>query len=296
MQKRGLGKGLAALISESLVEADEQAQVRSIPLSAISASPVQPRTLFDPIKLEELAESIRQHGVLQPLLVRRIAHEKYQLIAGERRYRAALAAGIAEAPALIKECTDREQLEMAIVENLQREDIGALEAARAYRRMSDEFDMTQEAIAARVGKSRAAVANTLGLLDLPDEVQESLETGSITEGHARALKGLKDAPALLEAWRTTVRKNLSVRAAEKLVRDMRARPGTITVGSRKRKAAIKETNVALFDANAEHLVTLLQEKLGTRVVLRRSAGEAGRIELEYYSNEDLERIFECLLG
>src|SRR5580700_7693656 len=199
MEKRGLGRGLAALMSETLTESDGEGHVRQIALDQIAANPMQPRTLFDPIKLEELAISIREHGVLQPVLVRRIGHDRYQLLAGERRFRAALTAGTSQIPALVRACTEKQQLEIAIVENLQREDIGAMEAARAYKRMSIEFDMTQEAIAARVGKSRAAVANTMGLLDLPEAVQDSLETGQISEGHARALKGLKIAGAILDA-------------------------------------------------------------------------------------------------
>ena len=191
MEKKGLGRGLAALISDSMAEGDG-AQVRELPVSHIVANPFQPRTLFDPLKQEELVASIREHGVLQPVLVRRVGHERFQLVAGERRFRAAQAAGLTTIPALVKECSDREQLEIAIVENVQREDIGVIEAARAYRRMIDEFNMTQDMVSQRVGKSCSAVANMLRLLSLPEQVQDSVELGEISEGHGRALMMAED--------------------------------------------------------------------------------------------------------
>lgn len=297
MEKRGLGRGLAALISDSFTEPDGEAHVREIELAQVVANPMQPRTLFDSIKLEELSASIREHGVLQPVLVRRVGHDRYQLLAGERRLRAARAAGLTTIPALVKACTEKQQLEIAIVENLQREDIGAMEAARAYRLMAQEFDMTQEAIAARVGKSRTAVTNTLGLLDLPEEVQDSIETGEISEGHARALKGLKKAGAILEAWRTVVRRNLSVRDTERLVRDARDAGLPVEVGAHTRvpTGSLSQTGSQTSDPNEAHLINRLQEALKTKVVLRRTAGEAGKIEIEFYSGEDFERIIETLL-
>ncbi len=297
MEKRGLGRGLAALMSDSLLEAEGEGHIREIPLNQIAANPLQPRTLFDPIKLEELANSIREHGVLQPVLVRRIGHDRYQLLAGERRFRAAQISGILYLPALVKACTEKQQLEIAIVENLQREDIGALEAARAYRRMSREFDMTQEAIAARVGKSRAAVTNTMGLLELPDEVQDSLETGEITEGHARALKGIKHAAAILDAWRTVVKKGLSVRDTEKLARDARNTKSPVDETNPPRSGSAKGENPSYHgaDPNESHLMNQLQEILKTKVVLKRTGGESGRIEIEFYSDEDLVRIADILV-
>jgi ParB family chromosome partitioning protein len=284
-------------MSESLTDPEGESHIQEIPLDQIAANPMQPRTLFDPIKLEELANSIREHGVLQPILVRRIGHDRYQLLAGERRFRAAQSCGITIIPALVKKCTEKQQLEIAIVENLQREDIGALEAARAYRRMAHEFDMTQEAIAARVGKSRAAVTNTMGLLDLPEEVQDSLETGQITEGHARALKGLKHAEAILDAWRVAVRKGLSVRDTEKLVRESRNEAGAVIVGSHTRSQPSIDNPSAIrgSDPNEAYLIDKLQEALKTKVLLRRTTGESGKIEIEFYSNEDLERIVEALV-
>jgi ParB family chromosome partitioning protein len=285
-------------MSDSLTEPDGLTQIREISVSQISVNPMQPRTLFDPIKLEELAFSIREHGVLQPILVRRTGHDRYQLLAGERRFRAAQSAGLNTIPALIKECSDKQQLEIAIVENLQREDIGAIEAARAYKRMAVEFDMTQEAIASRVGKSRAAIANTMGLLELPEDVQNSLEIGEITEGHARALKGLKQAAAILGAWRDVIRRNLSVRDTERLVRDLRLAPGDDAMGTDAGTAPTKSGASALrsLDPNELHLINKLQEFLKSKVTLKRGGGETGRIEIEFYSDEDLERLVDLLVA
>ena len=307
MEKRGLGRGLAALISDTLSAEEAQAQVRELPLVQIVANPYQPRTLFDPLKQEELVSSIREHGILQPILVRQIGHERYQLVAGERRFRASQAAGLAFIPALIKECNEQEQLEIAIVENLQREDIGAIEAARAYRRMADEFGMTQEMIARRVGKSRTAVTNTIGLLDLPEELLESVERNEISEGHARALKAIRDPGDILRAWRTVVKRGLSVRDTEKLARDMRPRSADEAANTRQKESdatsgtasaarAMTDRRYGGSDPNEADLLNQLQETLRTKVALRRTPNGAGRIEIEFYSAEDLERIIDALIS
>ncbi|HLK55543.1 MAG TPA: ParB/RepB/Spo0J family partition protein [Chthonomonadaceae bacterium] len=299
MEKRGLGRGLAALISDTLSE-DTQPHVQEIPLDQIVANPFQPRTLFDPLKQEELVASIRQHGVLQPVLLRRVGHERYQLVAGERRFRATQASGLATIPALIKECTDSEQLEIAIVENVQREDIGAMEAARAYKRMSEEFGMTQETIAQRVGKSRTAITNSLGLLDLPETVQESIERGEISEGHARALKTIRDPFALLRTWELVVKKGLSVRETEKLSREVRSpasAPAAAPTGNTTPSPSVRQSasmDTALQDPNAAYYLNQLQSVLQTKVTLRHGTGGSGRIEIEFYSPEDLERIVELM--
>ncbi len=220
MEKRGLGRGLSVLIPNAMDERHES-QVRDIPLAQIVPNPYQPRTLFDPLKQEELVASIRQHGVLQPVLVRRIGHERYQLVAGERRFRAAQAADLPSLPALVKEVDDREQLEIAIIENLQREDIGVIEAARAYRRMIDEFGMTQETVSQRVAKSRSSVANTLRLLNLPVEVLDCIERGEISEGHARALMMAEETDDILSALKSVISRGLTVRETEKLAKGIR---------------------------------------------------------------------------
>lgn len=299
MEKRGLGKGLSALLSENSV--NTEGQVQDIPLSQVVANPFQPRTLFDPLKMEDLLTSIKEHGVLQPILVRQIGANKYQLVAGERRFRASQAAGLASIPALIKSVTDQTQLEIAIVENLQREDIGALESARAFRRLIDEFNLTQESVSKRVGKSRSAVANTLRLLNLPEEIQDSLERNEISEGHARALLMITDKEYLLQAWSSVVKRGLSVRDTEKLARTTRpiveGEAHTITVsGSGEVAGRVYETKSLKLDPHEASVAEQLQHKLGTKVTLRHFAGGAGRIEIDFFSEEDLFRIVEALLS
>ena len=304
MGKRGLGRGLAALIPET-VSGDPQARVREVPVGQVSPNPYQPRTLFDPIKLEELVSSIREHGVLQPILVREVGHERFQIVAGERRFRAAQAAGLEQVPAIVKECNERDLLEMAVVENVQREDIGPMEASRAYRRMIDEFGMTQETVSQRVGKSRSSVANVLRLLDLPFDVQDSLERGEISEGHGKALLKLRDEPELLNrAWQRTLQNQLSVRATEKVVEEMLAPSASAGAETSDKAAAsalspttsLKDTTTAFFsDPHEAALTEELRQHLGTKVYVRRDTKGAGKIEIEFYNEDDLERLFEVLL-
>lgn len=305
MEKRGLGRGLSALIPDSMDE-QQGGQVRELPLSEIVPNPYQPRTLFDPLKQEELVASIKEHGILQPILVRRAGHERYQLVAGERRFRAAQAAGLATVPALIKEMEDKQQLEIAIVENLQREDIGVMESARAYRRMIDEFAMTQEMIAQRLSKSRSSIANTLRLLNLPDEVQESIESGEISEGHGRALLTAEEPAVLLKVFQNVVKRNLSVRDTEKLAREMRAAalPASSSAlsGGDPRStapaadAARSSDHARVSDPNESALLDELQQMVQTKVALRRMPNGSGRIEIEFYSGDDLARILETVLA
>lgn len=304
MEKRGLGRGLAALIADTLPD-DGEAQVREVPLDQVVANPYQPRTQFDAEKMEELVDSIREHGILQPVLLRRIGHTRYQLVAGERRFRAAQTAGLSVIPALVKECSDREMLEMAVVENVQRADISPMEAARAYRRLIDEFGMTQERVAQRVGKNRVTINNTLRLLKLPAIVQESLEKGEITEGHARALLMAETEPGIVITWEIALKKGLSVRETERLAR--RAQPGMRrddTAPKSQQSDAETEwqhrnvradSSHLTRDPNEQALVDRLQEALQTKVTVRHTMGDAGRIEIDFYSSEDLERIIETIL-
>ena len=310
MQKRGLGRGLAALIPENRQESagseplqrEEQDGVRRIPIAQVEANPYQPRTLFDPEKMAELVESIREHGILQPVLLRRMGGDRYQLVAGERRFRAAEKAGLTTVPAIVRECSDREQLEMAVVENLQREDIGVMEAARAYRRLIGEFEMTQDTVAQRVGKSRSAVANVLRLLRLPEEVQESLEQGEITESHARALMMAEFSQAIVHTWHEARRKHLNVRDTEKLAK--RAREAVAGGGpeaalgvSRAKEAEAKRPSIAgASDPNEAAVVDRLRQALGAKVTIRRGPGNAGKIEIEFYSEQELERLADLLLS
>lgn len=306
MGKRGLGRGLAALIPEAPLTDEGGAQVREIPLGQVVANPYQPRTLFDPLKMEELVSSVREHGILQPVLVKRVGHERYQLVAGERRFRAAQAAGLTTLPALIREISEHQQLEIAVVENLQREDIGVMEAARAYRRLIDEFGMTQETVSQRVGKSRSAIANTLRLLQLPEEVQESIERGEISEGHGRAILMAEEDEAVLRVWRTAVKKGLSVRDTERLAKETKAALAGVASPARSDQALVldrdsgsaqgeRDGRSALSDPNEAAVADRLQQALGTKVMIRHTSGGAGRLEIEFYSRQDLLRLADLLL-
>ena len=300
MRSRGLGRGLAALIAETQSE-EMEAPVQEVPIDQVVPNPYQPRAQFDTEKMEELIASVREQGIFQPILLRRIGPAHYQLVAGERRYRAAQAVGLAAIPAMVRECNEREMLEMAVVENVQREDIGAMEAARAYRRLNDEFGLTHEAIAQRVGKNRVSITNTLRLLNLPQAIQDSVDRGEITEGHAKALLMAKEERTIHRIWQSIVQENLSVRQTEKLVEKIRAVPSNEPA-----RPEVKETRPRLridstdappaSDPNEAAIVVALQERLQTKVILRRKAAGDGRIEIEFYSDEDLDRLVEILIG
>jgi ParB family chromosome partitioning protein len=273
---RGLGRGLGALIGEQDAMRPREAVVE-VPVEEVRPNPYQPRQSMDDTALHELAESIREHGVLQPLIVRRVGRG-YEVVAGERRYRAAQLAGLSRVPACVRDYTDREALEIALVENLQREDITALEAARAYRRLLDEFGQTQEQIAARLGKSRTSIANTVRLLQLPPRVQRSLESGEISEGHARAL--LQATPERREAMlEQVVQAGANVRDTEELVQKISGEvvPAP-TVGPPRQR-----------DANTQAVEAKLRQALGTKVQIQSRDGR-GAIRIEFYSDEDLERL------
>jgi ParB family chromosome partitioning protein len=270
---RGLGRGLAALIPKTAGSAEE------VDVDVIVPNPHQPRVAMNDGALAELAESIRAHGVIQPLLVSYSDTEGvYQLIAGERRLRAARLAGLARVPVVIKEVASRDLLELALVENVQREDLNAIEEAQAYRRLADEFGLSQEEIAGRVGRSRTAVTNTMRLLALDDEMKGSVVAGEISEGHARALLGLDDPRARREAWRRVVDGAFTVRQTEELVRRWPAasHPGT---ASAPKTGAQTETNA---------LEEKLRAAVGTKVELRRRASGRGQLVLHFYSDEQLE--------
>ncbi len=272
----GLGRGLAALIPQ---REDQPASV-DLPISAISRNPFQPRQTFEQGQLDELAASIAEHGVLQPILVTEVPGG-YRLIAGERRLRAAELAGLERIPALVRTADESAQLSWALIENLQRSDLNALEEAAAFRRLVDEFDLTHEQVAGRVGKSRSAVANTIRLLDLAAEVQDALVQGVISEGHARAIAGLDDHEQQVVVLMTIKSRGLSVRQTEELVRRSRsAKPARAS---------------AQRPADMDRLETALRDLLATKVTIS-TARKGGRITIEYYNEEDLERLYERLTG
>jgi len=277
--KRGLGRGLDALIPVS----ETSAGVTQLPVSAIGRNPRQPRTRLDPTELEELANSIREHGVIQPLVVAQSAYPgQYTLITGERRLEAARLAGLPTVPALIREATDQQLLELALVENIQRSDLGPLETAHAYKHLAEDFGLSHEEIAAKVGKKRVTVTNTLRLLKLPARLLDALASGQITEGHARALLALPNPQAQTAAFATVINKGLNVRQTEELVRRL--------LGQKEIRPA-KPARQAESDA----LATRLREALGTKVALRRGR-KGGTIIIHFYSDEELNAIAEAILG
>ncbi len=277
-RQQGLGRGLAALIPQ---RANPAGSVE-IPIARIRPNPRQPRQRIGQAELETLAASIVAHGVLQPILVIETI-DGYQLVAGERRFRAAQLAGLERMPAIIRQLADRDQLELALVENLQREDLGPLEEAHAFRSLVDDFGISQEDIAARVGRARSTVANTLRLLDLDPAVQAALTDGSISEGHARALGGLTtDQQSRVVG--TVVEQQLSVRQTEELVRRLRE-PRRITAASAPPR----------LEPELERVEEDLRRALGTKVTLARSR-RGGRIVIEYYSDEELTHLYDRLIG
>lgn len=279
--KPGLGRGLSALIPPS----GRSEAVEEVDIDLVIPNPEQPRMRMDAEALEALAQSIREHGVIQPLLVSRSqTHEgTYQLIAGERRLRAARAAGLTKVPVIVKEAAGQALLELALVENIQRADLNPLEEAAAFRRLHDDFGLTQEEIARRVGRSRAAVANTMRLLSLSEEMRLSLARGEISEGHARALLGIEDPAAREAAWRRVISEGLTVRETEALAR------GDV------RKAAAEPSIRAPRAKPAEvaELERRLESALGTRVTL--SPGRrGGRVVIHYYTPEQLDDVVRRL--
>jgi ParB family chromosome partitioning protein len=272
--RRGLGKGLSQLIGEQF-----ESNPTEVSVDAIVPNQRQPRSIFADEPLRELAESIRNYGILQPLLVRPLDEQTYELIAGERRLRAAKLAGLESVPVLIRPAGSQTSLEIALIENVQREDINGLESARAYRRLIDEFAMTQEQVAERVGKSRTTVTNTLRLLRLPPKVQGGLSSGSISEGHARALLAVEDEVQQLKLYDQILEKGLNVREVEKLARSP-LKPQKQPIPTAKIQARVPELM---------HVEQRLSEKLGARVQIG-----GGEISIEYFSDDDLERILNLL--
>ncbi len=290
MAKQALGKGLGALISKRVATpaplAEEGERIQSLPLGRISPSPLQPRVHFPADQLRELVESIRERGIIQPLIVREGA-EGYELIAGERRWRAAKELGLKEAPVIVRKASDREVLELALIENLQREGLNPIEEASAYQRLHKEFRLTQDEISRQVGKSRASVANAMRLLDLTEEVQGLLKHGQLSVGHAKVLLSLKSADE--QAWLASqiVRGALSVRVAEKMAATKLSRSsGKARPDSRRATARDAAPSI-------QRVQNLLTHHLATRVVVQHTP-KKGTIQIDYYGNDDLSRLLELL--
>ncbi len=300
-KRRGLGKGLGALIVNTDPETLEstgastpadgrvgQSGILQIPVECISANPQQPRTQFDELALVELAKSIREHGIIQPLVVTENPNEPgaYWLITGERRWRAAHLAGLERVPAVVRDATPRELLELALVENVQRSDLNALEEAAAYQLLIDRFHLKQEEIAQRVGRSRSAVANTLRLLNLPQDVQQALIDGEITAGHARALLALPDAESMSIVLERITSNGLNVRQTEEMVKVL------LQPAPQAREERASEKQKATPDAYLQDLEGQFRNALGTRVNLNRNRDGSGRLVVHFYNDDDLQSLYE----
>ena len=281
MAGKGLGQGLEALLGEGTLE-ESASDFEYVPVSRLEPRQGQPRKVFDEVSLQELADSIAEHGILQPLTVRPLTDGYYQIIAGERRWRAARLAGVERVPVRVFTADDRKTAELALIENLQREDLNPLEEARGFRELMSEFGLTQEETAAVVGKSRSLVANAIRLLNLPEEIQAMLEEGTLAPGAARALLGIPDGKKQLEAAEEVVREGLSVRQTETLARKMAEEI------EKKGKAARKKRISSIY---VDEVCRSLERAMGRKVSVT-GGGRRGKIVLEYYDSED----FEVLCG
>ena len=278
-KKSGLGKGLDALFLDNAID-ENAGSVSSLPINDIEPNRDQPRKTFDEEALGERAQSIAAHGVIQPLLVRPMTDGSYQLIAGERRWRASRMAGLTEVPVVIREMSDSEAMELALVENLQREDLNPIEEARGFQLLMETYALTQEQAASRVGKSRPAVANAMRLLLLPDDVLRMVETGTLSAGHARALLGLPQSEDMVQMAKLIVEKGLSVRETERMVK-------TAAQDKPKREKRVKKRDVFYDEAELA-----FSEALGRQAKVFLSSGGKGTVEIEFFGKEDLGKLLQ----
>lgn len=274
---KGLGKGLNALFpDESLTKAEA---IENIRLKSIKVNPYQPRKIFDENAIQELSESIKEHGVLQPIIVRKVG-TMYEIVVGERRFRAAKLAGLVEIPAVVRQLTDEESMEMAILENLQREDLTPIEEAEAYQKLMDNLSLTQEQLAFRLGKSRPHIANHVRLLSLPEKARKMITDGKLSMGHGRTLLGLRKKEQILLIAEKTIQEGLNVRQLERLVHKLNE--------DVPRETKSKKKNIFLQEKESN-----LREYFGTNVTIKKTKNK-GKIEIEFFTEEDLERILELL--
>lgn len=286
-QKRGLGRGMESLIPPSIIDAATQTSnnngYRNTPIDSIVPNRLQPRTIFDEEKIRELSDSIKEQGIIQPLVVSPMNDGRYELIAGERRLRACRLAGLNEVPVVIKKVDDEGLLALAILENIQREDLNPLEEARAYQELICQFDYTQEEVAKKVGKSRAAIANGIRLLSLPRVIQDDVASGRYSSGHARAILSIEGLQDQLKVREKIIREMPTVRDVEKMVQSY------ISDGKRSNRKKI------ILSTQFTELVETMKSRLGTKVQLVPS-GNGGKIIIEYYSAQDLDRIYRQIHG
>jgi ParB family transcriptional regulator, chromosome partitioning protein len=283
MSRKALGRGLSALLRDVESASPSAPSLQQVPVGLIDPNPFQPRRLFSPDRLQELADSIRSTGIVQPILVRKTG-ERYQLIAGERRWRAASLARLETVPAMIRELSDQEALELALTENILRDDLSPIETARAYQSMQEKFGLSHDEIATRLGFNRTTITNAVRLLKLPQEIQEMIDKKLLTSGHARALLACTDAEEQVQLAKRIAEEGFSVRLAEKL-----ASPLKNETSPRKTPASPEGA-----DANTRAAALELERTLGTRVKILGN-GDRGRIEISYFSAQDLERIYELIV-
>lgn len=285
MKKKGLGKGLDALFEDNSYDLEPQGGGETLlRLSQIEPDKNQPRKFFDEAALEELAASIKEHGLIQPIIVSPLGDDRYRIIAGERRWRASRLAGLEEVPALVREYTAQEISEVSLIENLQREDLNPIEEALGYRNLMELYGMTQEKISQTVSKSRSAIANTLRLLTLPEQILDFIKTGELSAGHARTLIGLEDADMQLALANKMITDELSVRQAEELVKKSKKEPKSAPMTDPAVAQALKE------------LETRAASGVGNKVSIRHKPNNKGKVEIQYHSVDELEKIIEILEG
>lgn len=285
MAKKGLGKGLNSLFNEEDIEEvtsditqSSEGDIKKVRMSLIEPNKKQPRRHFDEEKITALADSIKEHGLIQPIIITPSDNNMYKIVAGERRWRAAKKANLKEIPAVIRKYSEEQVAEIALIENLQRENLNPIEEAIGYNLLMDEFNLTQELISQRVGKSRSAIANSLRLLSLEDEIQKMLILGTLTSGHARAILSLDDKELRMALSKRIIEDNLNVRQAEALAKQIQ-----------KKKTPKKEPSKTAYDIEIEKIQNKLSSEMGTKVKINHTT-KKGKIEIEYYGNEDLERI------
>lgn len=285
MAKKGLGKGLNSLFNEEDIEEvtsditkSSEGDIKKVRMSLIEPNKKQPRRHFDEEKITALADSIKEHGLIQPIIITPSDNNMYKIVAGERRWRAAKKANLKEIPAVIRKYSEEQVAEIALIENLQRENLNPIEEAIGYNLLMDEFNLTQELISQRVGKSRSAIANSLRLLSLEDEIQKMLILGTLTSGHARAILSLDDKELRIALSKRIIEDNLNVRQAEALAKQLQ-----------KKKPQKKSSEKTAYDIEIEKIQNTLSSAMGTKVKINHTA-KKGKIEIEYYGNEDLERV------
>lgn len=286
MKKSSLGTGLSSLIPSKINKNETDSsiaknihrldEVIKIPVDNIMPNPSQPRYYFDENNLKDLSDSIKEHGVIQPIIVTKIADNKYELIAGERRLQASRICSLKEIPAIVRVATNQQKLELALVENIQRHDLNAIEEAKAYKKLQNEFNLSQEDVAKKAGKNRSTIANTMRLLELPIEIQRGIIERKITSGHARAILGLDNPEKQRALYALILKNDLTVRAAENKVRE-------VTVHAHKRKLTENK------DARIQEIEDRAQQKLGTKVKINKS-GPTGRIFIDFFSDEEFDKI------